>query len=255
MTAEAKGSVNGQNVDFDGGLVLLPSKAYVEYEGTDYEVDPTTFSFVQSAIEQAQKESGGQGGTAGATACQEAAAGKFKVGDFVDNLTNEGSADVGGTDTTKVTGDLDVAGALDAVSEVLEIPACRSQAEAAGAQSLGELQSAQGKIEKALKSASAEIYVGDDNIVRRVSAQFTIEPEGEESVKIDLDLTLNGVNEDQEIEVPSEAKPLNDLFLKLGINPIELLEGVQGGKGLGGLLEQFGGGAGSSFGGSLPGAQ
>jgi hypothetical protein len=254
MTVEASGSVKGEDIDFDAGLVLLPNRAYVDYEGTDYEVDPTTFSFVQSAIEQAQKESGAQGGTAGATACQEAVAGRFKVGDYVDNLTNEGSADVGGADTTKVSGDLDVAGALDAVSEILEIPACKSQAEAAGTQSLPELESATGEIEKALKSAHAEIYVGDDDIIRRLTAQFTIEPEGEESVTVDLDLTLSGVNEGQQIEIPSGAKPLNELFLKLGINPIELLEGAQSGKGLGPLLEQLGGGAGS-LGGSLPGAQ
>jgi hypothetical protein len=253
ISVEAHGSVKGEDIDFDGGLVLLPNRAYVDYEGTDYEVDSTTFSFVQSAIEQAQKESGAQGGTAGATACQEAAAGKFKVGDFVDNLSNDGSADVGGTDTTKVSGDLDVAGALDAVGEVLEIPACKSQFEAAGTQSLGEFESATGEVEKALKSARAEIYVGDDDIIRRIVADFTVEPEGEESVKVELDLTLNGVNEGQEIEIPSGARPLNDLFLKLGINPIELLEGAQSGKGLGPLLEQFGGG--SALGGSLPGAQ
>jgi hypothetical protein len=140
------------------------------------------------------------------------------------------------------------------VSEILEIPACKSQAEAAGTQALPELESATGEIEKALKSAHAEIYVGDDDIIRRLTAQFTIEPEGEESVTVDLDLTLSGVNEGQKIEIPSGAKPLNELFLKLGINPIELLEGAQSGKGLGPLLEQLGGGAGS-LGGSLPGAQ
>ena len=61
MTASAKGSVNGKNVDFEGGLVLVPNKAYVSYEGTDYEVDSTTFSFIESAIEQAQTESGARG--------------------------------------------------------------------------------------------------------------------------------------------------------------------------------------------------
>ena len=75
MTAEASGSVGGKDVDFDGGLVLVPNKAYVSYEGEDYEVDSTTFSFVQSAIEEAQQKSGAEGGTEGATKCQEEAAG------------------------------------------------------------------------------------------------------------------------------------------------------------------------------------
>jgi hypothetical protein len=245
MTAEAHGSVKGENIDFEGGLVLLPHKAYVSYEGTDYEVDSTTFSFVESTIEQAQRESGAKGGTAGATACQEAAAGKFTAGDFVDNLTNEGSADVGGTSTTKVSGDLNVAGALGAVTELLELPACKSQLEAAGPIDLSELEAGQGKIEEALKSAHADVYVGDDNIIRRVTAEFEIAPEGSgEEVSIDLDLSLSGVNEGQEISAPEGAKPLTDLYEKLGINPLELLEQTQGG-GLGGLLEGLGGATGS----------
>jgi hypothetical protein len=255
MTAEAKGSVKGEDVNFEAGLVLVPHKAYVSYEGTDYEVDSTTFSFIESAIEQAQTESGAKGGTAGATECQEAAAGKFSAGDFVDNLTNEGGADVGGTSTTKVSGDLNVGGALEAVTELLELPACKSQLEAAGPLQLNELESAQGKIEQALKSAHADVYVGDDNIIRRVSAQFEIAPEGSgEEVSVELDLSLNGVNEGQEISTPEGAKPLNDLFQKLGINPIELLEGAQSGGGLGNLLEQLGSASGSPLGGSIPGA-
>lgn len=240
LNIEAAGSVGDEDIDFEAGIVLVPNKAYVGYDGTDYEVDPTTFSFVESAIEQAQRESGAEGGTAGATACQEAAAGAVDVENFVDNLENEGTADVGGTETTKVTGDLNVAGAIEALTELTELPACSSQLEAAGPLPLSELEEAQGEIEKALKSASAEVYVGEDKIIRRLVGQFSVEPEGSnESVEIEIDLSLNGVNEEQEISVPDDAKPLNDLFQKIGVNPIELLQGVQGGEGLGGLLEQF----------------
>ena len=148
LTAKANGSVGGKDVDFDGGLVLVPNKAYVSYEGEDYEVDPTTFSFVQSAIEEAQQKSGAESGTEGATKCQEEAAGKFSAEDFVDNLTNEGCADVGGTETTKVSGDLDVGGALEALTELTEIPACSSQLEAAGPLPLGRTRRGSGRNRK-----------------------------------------------------------------------------------------------------------
>ena len=250
MTAEASGTVNDQDVDFDGGLVLVPNKAFVSYEGEDYEVDSTTFSFVQSAIEEAQQKSGAEGGTQGASKCQEEAAGKFDAEDFVENLTNEGSADVGGAETTKVSGDLNVAGALDALTELTELPACSDQLEAAGPLPLGELEEAQGEIEKALKSANADVYVGEDKIIRRFTAEFDVQPEGtDEAVTMAIDLAINGVNEEQEISTPDDAKPLNDLFEKLGVNPIELLQGAQSGEGLGGLLEGLGG-AGAMGGGS-----
>lgn len=248
LTAKASGSVGGKDINFDGGIVLVPNKAYVSYEGEDYEVDPTTFSFVQSAIEEAQQKSGAESGTEGATKCQEEAAGKFSAEDFVDHLTNEGSADVGGTETTKVSGDLDVGSALEAITELTEIPACSSQLQAAGPLPLGELENAQGEIEKALKSAHADVYVGEDKIIRRLTAEFDIHPEGSgEEVKIEVDLSLSGVNEEQEITTPEGAKPLTDLFQKLGINPIELLQGAQGGAGLGALLEQLGGSTGTEL--------
>jgi hypothetical protein len=258
MSAEATGSAKGEDIDFEGGVVLVPNKAFIDYEGTTYEVDPTTFSFVESAIEQAQNEAGGAEET---TACQEAAS-KLKASDFVDGLENEGGADVGGTETTKVSGDLNVPGAFDALTALAADPACSSQLEAAGPLPLGELDDAKAEIESALKSAHADVYVGDDKIIRRVTADLTIEPEGSgEKVELEIDLSLNGVNEGQDITVPDDAEPLEGLFKKLGINPLELLQAAQGGGGLGSLLEgatgeslpDLGGGSGSGGNGSADG--
>jgi hypothetical protein len=256
ITAKASGSINGSDIDFDGGLVLLPNSAYVNWEGTEYEVDPTTFSFVESALKQQMAQSG-KGESAAATECQEAV-GKLKVADFVENASNDGSADVGGTSTTKVSGDLNAPGAIDALLEVIESPACEAQISAAGPlPSKSEIDEAKSEVKNALKSAHVDLYVGDDNIVRRISAQLEIEPkdkdDGPQSVEIDLDLQLTGVNEEQEITAPQNAKPLNDLFLKLGVNPIDLLgllNGEGGGASIGKLFESLGDAAGGSGGGS-----
>jgi hypothetical protein len=243
LSATANGSIGGDKVDFDGGLVLLPNSAYVNYEGTEYEVDPTTFSFVESALKEAQREAGAETGSAGAAACQEEF-GKLKVAEFLEGGANEGSAEVGGTATTKVSGDLDVSGAIDAVLEVVETPACRTQLAAAGPlPSQSEVEEAKDQVSSSLKSAHVDVYVGDDDIVRRISAQLAIEPKdsgkGPKKVEVHLDLKLTGVNEEQEIAAPENAEPLNKLFLKLGVNPIELL-GLLEGEGLDELLEGLG---------------
>jgi hypothetical protein len=259
MTAKVGGTMNGKNIDFEGGLVLLPNSAYVNYQGTEYEVDPTTFSFVESTLKQAQQQGGAEAGSAGTTAC-ERAAGKLELGSLMDNLRNEGGVDVGGTETTKISGDLNVAGAIDSLIKILEDPACSSQLNSAGSlPSTSQLRKAQDKVKNAVKTAHMEVYVGDDGIVRRVTAQLAIEPpkgsgKGPQSVELELDLTLTGVNEEQEISTPEKAKPLNDLFLKLGVNPLELLNALQGGGGgAGNLLEGLGegivGGESSSGGG------
>jgi hypothetical protein len=257
LSATAKGSVGGESIDFEGGLTLLPSKAFVEYSGTEYEVDPTTLSFVKSAIQRQtnkQSEAGEE-----ASGCQETI-GDLNVADFIENLSEEGSADVGGTSTTKVSGELDAPGAIEALTEVIEDPACSEQLSAAGRLPSGaELERAKGQVEDALKEAHVVLYVGDDHIVRRLAVDAAIEPpkgtgsEGAESVKLEFDLTLTGVNEGQTIAAPQSAKPLSDLFLKLGVNPIELAGALSGEGGLEGLLEGLGGGlpgSGSSAGGA-----
>jgi hypothetical protein len=254
MTASAKGSAKGEDVDFEGGLTLLGDRAFVNYEGTEYEVDPTTFGFVKSAFEQAQEQGGAEeSNPADVTACQEAAAG-LDVGDFVDNLSNDGSADVDGTSTTKISGDLNVGGAIDAIVKLTENPACSKQLEAAGPLPIGELEEARDELTSAVKEAHVEVYVGDDDIIRRLAAELTIEPKdaAKEKVEVEFDLTLSGVNEEQDISAPSGAKPLQGLFQKLDINPIELLQGASSGEGLGDLLEGVTGG-GSSSGGSSSG--
>jgi hypothetical protein len=247
LTAKAKGSIDGNEIDFDGGIVLLPNSAYVNYEGVEYEVDPTTFSFVEAALKRAQREGGAEVGSAGAAACQEEF-GKLKVPDFVEGSANEGSADVGGTATTKVSGDLDVPGAIDAVLEVVESQACRAQLAAAGPlPSEAEIDKAKDEVGSAVKSAHVDVYVGDDNIVRQIAAKLKIEPEnggrGPKSVEIEIDLKLTGVNEEQKISAPENAKPLSKLFLKLNINPIELLgllQGEESGESLGELFKGLG---------------
>ena len=258
LAFSAKGSLGGKDLNREGGITLLGNKAYVAYEGTEYEVDSTTFNFVKSMLKQ---QGGGQGKSSEIAACQEAAS-ELELSHFVENLKSSGSAEVGGTSTTKVSGDLDATAAVEAFSTLIEDPKCSEQLSAAGPlPSAAELDKAKSTVQDSLKSAHVDLYVGDDHIVRRITTQATIEPpksskSGAKRVELDLDLTLTGVNEEQTISAPSNSKPLSDLFLKLGINPIELLGAFQNGgsEGIGGLLEGLSeAGGGNSGGGSAGG--
>jgi hypothetical protein len=238
LSAEASGSAQGEDIDFAGKVTLLTDRAFVEYEGTPYEVDPTTFGFLKSALEQAQQQ---EGSKADVTACQEAAEG-LKFSQFADNLQNEGSEDVDGTSTTKISGDLNVSGAIDAVIELSEDPACSSQLEAAGPLPLNELEEAKGELGKAIKESHVELNVDEDDIVRKFAMELTVEPPEAkgEKVELEMEISLSGVNEEQSFSSPDNAKPLEALFKQLGVNPFDLLEEGSSG-GLGGLLEGVGG--------------
>jgi hypothetical protein len=248
----AKGEAQGEKVDFAGGLILLNDRAFIDYKGTEYEVDPTTFGFVKSALEQA--EDGSEDNAADPSACQEAVSG-LELDEFVEGLKDEGSVDVDGTSTTKVTGDLKADSAIDALIKLIEDPACSAQLEAAGPLPLDELEEAKSELSSALKKTHVELYVGDDDIIRKAAAEFTIAPKDSDgTIAVDLELSLGEVNEPQSIQAPSGAlTPLEVLFRKLGVNPLELLERATTGEGLGELLEELnsaskGGGGGSGGG-------
>jgi hypothetical protein len=247
MTAEAHGTVKGQQVDFEGGLTVLADRAFIGYNGEQYEVDPTTFGLIRSGFERASQEGGKKADDV--TACQEAAAG-LQLSEFVENPESESGVDVDGTSTTKVSADLSAKGAVDAVIKLVEDPACGAQIRLAGPLPLGELEKARGELASTIKKAHVEVYVGDDHIIRKVVAEMTIEPPqaADERVELEFEATLSEVNEDQKIEAPAGAKPLQDLFQQLGVNPLELLEGFSGsgGGGLSGLLEGLSGGSGGS---------
>jgi hypothetical protein len=245
LALKANGEADGENVDFEGGVTVLNDRAFVGYKGTEYEVDPTTFGFVKSGFEEAEQEGEKESKGGEATACQKAAT-SMNLEEFVDNLENEGGEELEGVKVTKLTGDLDPKGAVDAIVKLMETPACSSELEAAGPLPLGELKKQEGLLTGAIKKAHVDVYVGeDDHIVRKVDAEVTIEPKGgNEKAEIEFAFTLGQVNEPQTIKAPANAEPLEKLFGELGINPIELLGMMQGGGGgqsLGGLIEGISG--------------
>jgi hypothetical protein len=252
LDVKANGEADGENVDFEGGVTVLGDRAYVGFNGKNYEVDPTTFGFVKSGFEEAEQEGAKESAGGEATACQKAAT-SMNLEEFVDNLENEGGEEVEGVKTTKLSGDLDPKSAVDAIIRLLETPACTAELEAAGPLPLKELKEQAGEITGAVKKAHADIYVGeDDHIIRKVDAELTVEPKGTgEKAEIELEFTLGKVNEKQTIKAPANAEPLEKLFGELGVNPLELLGMMEGGgsNDLGGLIEGITGavnGAGSS---------
>lgn len=252
LEIEASGDLRGRVADF-GGITLLADRAFVEYEGTEYEVDPTTFGFIKAALEQSQ--GAGEEG-ADPTACGEAF-GELQLSTLVRGLKDEGSAEVDGTATTKLSGELDPGKAIDALIELTETPACRTQLEAAGGASPEKLEEARREVTTALKQSHVEIYVGEDEIIRRFLAHLTIEPkDGGETMEVEFELTLGGVNEPQQIAAPPNAKPVEILFRKLDFDPLQALEALGDGGDIGSVLEDllgedpFGGGlGGGGFGG------
>jgi len=235
--ATVKGKAGGEAIDFAGGLVLLSDHGFLDYQGTEYEIDPENFGLARPTFLPPAPGQGKKGTVSALNACLEAAGG-LDLGSFGENLSDGGSADVDGTSTTRIGGDLDVSAALDALVELAEDPSCDAQLAAAG-RSAAELEGLQSELAGAVKKAHVEIYVGDDEIIRKVTGELVAEPKGagRGRVEVDFELTLSAVNEDPKIEAPAGGKPILVWLEGLGIDPFDALFLVGEKDGLGSVLE------------------
>jgi hypothetical protein len=230
LTAKLSGEGGGQSIDFEGGITSTGDAAFVSYKGTDYKLDPTTYSFVRQAFLSGQKQQSSQSNLSA-----------FK--DVLTNLTNEGTEDVAGTQSIHISGTVDVSKLVDAIKPLAQ-----------QAQSLGGLGAAGSvpspaqldQIQSLVKSATFDVYSAEDtHLLTRLAGNLELDdPSGSGTATISFDVTLGGVNEPQTVEAPSGAKPISELYKQIGFDP-----GTLGA--LGGLAPSTGGSTGGT-GGTTP---
>lgn len=217
-TATVKGSAAGEPVDFEGGLTLLGDHGFVNYKGTVYEIDSNNFGIARALFLPGLEREGKEGGPEIAD-CKQILAG-VRISDLVEDPRDEGTVDVAGEETTKVSGELDVKALADIVDEMTLEPDCRVQLAAISPLPQLELLGLADELGQAVKQAQIDVYVGEDDIVRRLTAEFAAVRQSQR-LTVDFDLALADVNEEQTIEAPEgSSKPLQVLFVKLGVNPI-----------------------------------
>jgi hypothetical protein len=221
-------SFEGGGQSLTAGVTSTGDQGFVNFQGTDYEVSGPVFQQFKAAFEQAQQQaSSQQGGQSLATL-------GIDPRKWLTNAQNAGEAEVGDTETIKITGQVDVPKLLDDVNAALE--RLRSLG-VQGSEDLPERLTDEQKQQAAdaIDGLNVEIYTGkEDKILRRLLVTLDLTaPEGSEvggatSANVRLDLQLLDVNEDQEIEAPSDAKPFEELVQSLGGLGLSL-GGAQGG--------------------------
>jgi hypothetical protein len=219
---------------FDVGVTTTGGKAFVGYQGTDYEIPAAIMQGLEAQYEQSAKQNGNQ---------QSLASLGIDPSKWLTNAKNEGEAKVGDTDTIKITGDVDVPKLLDDVNGALSKIRALGGSQAANIPDQLSEKDKQQAID-AIKDLSVEVYTGaDDKIMRRLVIALKLQPPGEDqTADVKFDMQFLDLNEDQEIKAPENAKPFTELSQKLQ----EL--------GLGGGLGALGGSSGSAGSGSSSGS-
>jgi hypothetical protein len=225
-------SLQGGGQNFQAGVTSTGDKGFVSYAGTDYAVTDAVFKQFKAGFEQSAKQASSQSKN------QSLATLGIDPSKWLTNAKNEGDAKVGDTDTVRITGDVDVAKALDDVNGALQ--KIRSIGGAQAANIPNQLSAADKKqAEDAIKSLSVEIYTGkDDKILRRMVVAMKLAAQSQ-TADVHLDFQLLDLNQGQDIKAPENTKPFNDLVSKL--NGLGL-------SGLGGLGAASGSGSGSTAG-------
>jgi hypothetical protein len=201
MDFEASGA--GQS--FTGHVIVTRENGWLEYGGETYEVGEELWARVIEFLRQSNEGRPNTFGEAGVDPL-----------DWIDEAETDGEEEIGGTNTTKVTGKLDVQAFLRDSSKISteRLPE-------------GTLRD----VDEFVDDVDFEAWIGEDDIWRRIRAdtEFDVPEEERDSLggleggSVSLDMELAEPNEPVEIEGPAEARPIDELLRQLGIPPEALL--------------------------------
>jgi hypothetical protein len=195
--------LEGGGQSFTAGLTWLGDKGYVNLQGTNYEVSGLIAKQLQAGYQEGAKQQKSGSSTALLLGVD--------FSKWLKNGRNEGEADVGGTDTIKLTGDADVEQVL---ADIQRIAQKASTLNIPGTQDVpSKLTPEQEKeIVDGVKKFAIEVYTGkEDRILRRLVVNAVLQPQADQRSNLVFDLTLNGVGEDQDFSAPKNAKPFSEL--------------------------------------------
>ena len=241
ITASAAGQ------DFKAGFTSTGDKVFVNFRGTDYVVPDSQFRRLTRQLARAQEEDAQNKSPDLATL-------GIRPNNWLKDATEEGTEDVGGTETIHISGSVDIPKMLDDFDRLLkQAGKLNLSREQLNQLPQGIPQATRDQIERSVEKADLDIYTGkDDKVLRKLDAkiQFSV-PEalrqqagGLKSGEIELTLEIADINESQSIEAPKSAKPLSQLQRQLGSSGFGAL-GSQGGSGNGSSGSQGGSGSGS----------
>lgn len=228
-TLEASGEGAGQSVDFSGGLVVTDDNAFVEYNDTAYEVGADQFGQIKELAEQQAGAAEGEGATpsfseACAQALQQAGATDttpcdVDVSSWITNETNEGTEDVGGSDSVHISGDANVEQILTDIGEFASV--------FPGAAEQGFDPSQLGAFSGAVSEATVDVYsTVDENLLSKFDINLAIDPSAiaggavipVDSIDIAFGYEISDINEEQTIEAPADAQPIGELLGDSGLD-------------------------------------
>ena len=206
-------TVSAQNQSFNAGLVSTGERAFISFQGTDYEVSRETVAALNERI-AASNESDSD---------RDLADFGVSARDWVVDAEEDGEEEVAGVETTHVSARLDLTRVLEDLNEVV------AQASELGGQiaqtappQLTDEQKEQ--VEEVVDDPRFDVYVGkDDDTIHRLSADIEFDvPEdsregvgGLEGARISFSIEFSDVGGEKTFAAPKGARPISELTNQL----------------------------------------
>jgi hypothetical protein len=205
-------AVNAAGQSFSAGFVSTGKNAFVNFQGTNYEVGTQAVAQVNQQIEQ--------------TAAQNKKQGLSQFGvdprNWIKDAKDEGGEKVAGAETTHVSAALDVGRFLDDVNKIVQ----RAGGSVQGGGKVPQLTPEERKkVEDVVKNPRFDVYVGeDDDTIRRLSADLKFDVPDDQQAKLQglkggalsFSIEFSEVGKPQTIKAPANARPITELTSKLG---------------------------------------
>lgn len=201
-------SFSGLGPGLRAGLIVTEDNAFVSFGGDDYEVGEELIGELNRQSEEAAE---------GRTSFQDFG---IDVGRWVRDPQVTGEEDVEGTSTMKVSGEVDAQRVID---DYLNLS--QELGPVLGEEPLDLDDEDREQIGEALEESRVDVYVAGDGTLRRLTLDLELQvPEalredadGIEGGSVKVDLTFSELGEEQEIEAPEDARPIDELLGRFGL--------------------------------------
>lgn len=190
-------SVDAGGQSLQGGAISTGDQGFLSFQGTDYRVPDALFAQFRDGFTQAQQESGKD--ASGEPSLQSLG---IDPTDWLVDPQKAGTEEVGGAETEHITAGVDVPKLVD------DLQTSAEAAGSAGGQDPQQTAQQLAALKDQIESATVDVFTGTDDLrLRRFVADLKLAGGGTAT----FTLELADLDEPQDIEAPSDAKPIDEL--------------------------------------------
>ncbi|MGH2848587.1 MAG: hypothetical protein ACRDL0_21715 [Thermoleophilaceae bacterium] len=209
---ELRVGTDGGGQTITSGVLTTGDRAFVKFEDVYYEQPAERVREANAAIRRNERQGDRPLGELG-----------LDPRSWLAEAEDQGDAEVAGVETRHVSGTLDVESLMRNLNEFVRRSGSAIGGTASPAPRLSDDDIRE--LSEAVRDPGFDVYVGkEDDIIRRVSGRVEFEiPKpsraglgGLDGGSVVFSVELRDVNGDQEIEAPSDARPLSDLTESFG---------------------------------------